>query len=110
MMPEKIDPLLCTHILFGFGRISNDGILKKKVVDPEYQLEGNEKIKKGQEKILLKYFDWLVKLLNEPMIQEENIAERTIALKNKNAQLKVLLSIGGNKHDIFSQFIKLYCN
>ncbi|XP_063445346.1 chitotriosidase-1-like [Mytilus trossulus] len=65
--PESIDPFLCTHIMYSFGKVS--GLMIK----PYEENDENTSWSKG-------------------------MYERTMAVKAKNPDLKILLAIGGWNH------------
>nr|AYD38873.1 chitinase-like protein [Mytilus trossulus] len=65
--PESIDPFLCTHIMYSFGKVS--GLMIK----PYEENDENTSWSKG-------------------------MYERTMAVKAKNPDLKIMLAIGGWNH------------
>lgn len=63
--PEDLDPFLCTHVIFAFANLNNDF----KLIPSEPSDEGSDG-KKG-------------------------LYDRVLALKSKNANLKILIAVGG---------------
>lgn len=65
--PEDIDPRLCTHIIFAFGKINDQSELEA--------------------------FEWN----DESTEWAPGMYKRTIDLKKKNKDLKILIAVGGKE-------------
>ena len=69
-MPEEIDPFLCTHINYAFGRVADTLTIVPYEGDESNNWAGNS----------------------------GGMYKRVMKLKKKNPDLRILLSVGGGTH------------
>ena len=69
-VPENIDPFLCTHIIYAFAKLDETGVLQA--------------------------FEW-----NDQSTEwSRGMYDRTMDLRKKNKDLKILLAAGGKFHSV----------